>query len=60
MALIEKLPWCFFLEGNTGNKGNTVVETYTLREFFRRGIRERRVAMIVTHLAVMFKGRGIF
>ena len=33
MALIEKFPWCLFLEGNTGN---TVVETYILGEFFRR------------------------
>ena len=48
MALIEKFPWCLFLEGNMGNKGDTVVETYILREFFRRGIREHRVAMIVT------------
>ena len=34
MALIEKFPWCLFLEGNTGN---TVVEIKLLGEFFRRG-----------------------
>ena len=39
MALIEKFPWCLFLEGNTGNTGNTVVEIYILGEFFRRGTR---------------------
>ena len=36
MALIEKFPWYLFLEGNTGNTENTVVETYILGEFFRR------------------------
>ena len=42
------------MEGNTGNTGNTVVETYILRKFFRRGIREHRVAMIVTPPFVLF------
>ena len=36
MALIEKFPWCLFLEGNTGN---TVVEIKLLGEFFRRRTR---------------------
>ena len=36
MALIEKFPWCPFLEGNTGN---TVVEIKLLGEFFRRRTR---------------------
>ena len=35
MALVEKFPWCLFLEGNTGN---TAVEINLLGEFFRRGI----------------------
>ena len=34
---IEKLPMCLFLEGNTENTGNTVVEINILGEFFRRG-----------------------
>ena len=39
MALIEKFPWCLFLEGNTRNTGNTAVETYILGKFLRRGTR---------------------
>ena len=39
MALIENFSWCLFLEGNTGNTGNTVVETYILGIFFRRETR---------------------
>ena len=36
---IEKLPMCLFLEGNTENTGNTVVEMNILGEFFRRETR---------------------
>ena len=39
MALIEKFPWHLFLEGNTGNTRNTVVEIKLLGEFFKRGTR---------------------
>ena len=44
------------MEGNTGNTGNTVVETYILREFFRRGIREHNVALIEKSLVSIFGG----
>ena len=37
MAVIEKFPWCLYLEGNTWHTGNTVVVTYIFGEFFRRG-----------------------